>query len=656
MILNNFLYRKYDAEDCSRIKKNFIKKIQSLQMDWDWFVYIWKRRQLHKWHIVSPSPWPFLTACSIFIFVIGLVCTMHFIKNGKLLLFIGVVLILMSMFFWFRDIIRESTFMGYHTIPVQQNLRFGFILFIVSEVMFFFSFFWAYFHCSLSPSIWIGSIWPAEGIVYFFISENFNTYSYYYNFFYDNKFLNNGYWTTFNNFFKPIKVVRQNFFCYKFIDLDYYNINKFNIFWKFTIDWHNNLNTVENDTTILCNFLNDSICVFKKVKFNTGSIIYGNLYDKGVLISPYSVPLLNTAILLTSGAVLTLSHALLRIEQFLFAIWALIVTVILAFYFILCQFVEYSYCSFSINDGIYGSLFFMLTGFHGFHVIVGTVFLSVCLLRFFLMHFTRTDHLGFEAAIWYWHFVDVVWILLYLVVYLWPAYYFFKTGQIVVDFSGIDRKHVFTKYFCDTSLHSLRNISFTHFLSDFFYNNNNILLGLKVKLSDFYNFFFHNNYNNVRFYNFDFSFFSDNIITSTFRSFKLDLLEDVAFKCLHYNFLVYYHKYIFFIIGPFMAIMYFFFGRLIYCINELELWEIFTSWVQLFVIDHFWYIWEHHKNYNKHVLALRSDFQELYDYYTIFFWWETDSRYRFWLYVFYFLVFVFYFNKLQLIYFGTTLE
>jgi heme/copper-type cytochrome/quinol oxidase subunit 3 len=124
-----------------------------------------------------------------------------------------------------------------------------------------------------------------------------------------------------------------------------------------------------------------------------------NMFDKGVLINPYKLPLLNTVILLLSGAYLTLSHKLLRIDRFLYAIYALMVTIFLALSFIGCQIYEYTYAGFSLSDGIYGSLFFMLTGFHGFHVVIGTIFLIVCLGKFLSNHFTRTDHVAFECAI-----------------------------------------------------------------------------------------------------------------------------------------------------------------------------------------------------------------------------------------------------------------
>jgi len=208
---------------------------------------------------------------------------------------------------WWRDVIREGTFEGKHTSVVQKGLKMGMILFILSEVMFFFSFFWAFFNFSLSPSVQFGGIWPPYGI-----------------------------------------------------------------------------------------------CVF-------------NYAD---------VPLLNTLILLLSGVFVTWTHNEILSKKStnnFKAIFSLFMTIILAFLFTVLQAFEYIEASFSIADSAYGSIFFMATGFHGFHVIIGTLFLAVCLVRLIQYHFTRNHHLGLEFAIWYWHFVDVVWLFLYLVVYWWSG-------------------------------------------------------------------------------------------------------------------------------------------------------------------------------------------------------------------------------------------
>ena len=119
----------------------------------------------HPFHMVKSSPWPFVTAQTLFIFVLALVNFLHYTNYSSLAVFVSFAIFLLPVFYWFRDIIRESTFMGVYTLAVQKNLRTGMVLFIVSEVMFFFSLFWAFFHFSLSPSIWIGSVWPPYGII-----------------------------------------------------------------------------------------------------------------------------------------------------------------------------------------------------------------------------------------------------------------------------------------------------------------------------------------------------------------------------------------------------------------------------------------------------------------------------------------------------------
>lgn len=258
----------------------------------------------HPFHLVDPSPWPIFMSFSVFNLVIGLVAYMHRFDGSSFQLCLGLVNVLSVLFFWWRDVIREATFEGMHTLPVQKNLKFGVALFILSEVMFFVGFFWAYFHSSLSPSIQLGSVWPPVGIT-------------------------------------PI--------------------------------------------------------------------------------DPFGVPLLNTFILLTSGVTLTICHHAIVHGYYNLAINSIVATIAYALVFTVEQFFEYLHSSFSINDGIYGSTFFMLTGFHGFHVIIGTIFIVVCAFRLELGHFTNTHHVGFESAAWYWHFVDVVWLGLYVSLYWWGS-------------------------------------------------------------------------------------------------------------------------------------------------------------------------------------------------------------------------------------------
>jgi len=263
----------------------------------------------HNFHLVDPSPWPLMTSIGALTLTIGGVMYMHSFEYGAQILELGFISTIIVMIVWWRDVIREATYLGHHTKEVQQGLRYGMILFITSEVMFFFAFFWAYFHAGLAPTVEIGSIWPPKGIHAF---------------------------------------------------------------------------------------------------------------------SPFEVPLLNTAILLLSGATITVVHFAILSDDRPRAIKAFVATLILALVFTAVQAYEYVGAPFSISDSIYGSTFFMATGFHGFHVIIGTIFITVCMFRFIDHHFTRNHHFGFEAAAWYWHFVDVVWLFLYVSIYFAGYYNFFQ--------------------------------------------------------------------------------------------------------------------------------------------------------------------------------------------------------------------------------------
>lgn len=138
-------------------------------------------------------------------------------------------------------------------------------------------------------------------------------------------------------------------------------------------------------------------------------------------MGPFWLPTINTALLLSSGVTLTIAHHALRQEHRRKAIFWLFATVVLGFVFVICQAYEYRHAIYDLNlkfsSGAYGSLFYMLTGFHGFHVIIGATMLTVIMIRLMRGHFTAEHHFGFEGAAWYWHFVDVVWLGLYLFVY-----------------------------------------------------------------------------------------------------------------------------------------------------------------------------------------------------------------------------------------------
>ena len=244
----------------------------------------------------------FLGSISVFSVAIGAVLFFHGFYKGEIILSGALIHLICVTIAWWSDVIDESTFQGCHTKKVQEGLRLGMCLFIASEVMFFFSFFWAFFHSSIAPSVEIGCSWPPVGI------KTFDT---------------------------------------------------------------------------------------------------------------MGLPLINTLILLTSGFSITWAHHAIITSRFEQTRYALIITILFALMFTNLQFNEYLEADFSISDSVYGSLFFLITGFHGTHVIIGTIFICVCYGRLCLCHFSASRHLGLEMAIWYWHFVDVVWILVFVFIYYW---------------------------------------------------------------------------------------------------------------------------------------------------------------------------------------------------------------------------------------------
>nr|YP_009142434.1 cytochrome c oxidase subunit III [Atrocalopteryx atrata]AKH04378.1 cytochrome c oxidase subunit III [Atrocalopteryx atrata] len=258
--------------------------------------------QNHPYHLVDQSPWPLTGAIGAMTMLTGMVSWFHLQNN--MLMMMGIIILSMTMYQWWRDISREGTMQGLHTSKVVIGLRWGMILFITSEVLFFFSFFWAYFHSSLSPAVEIGNMWPPMGITPF---------------------------------------------------------------------------------------------------------------------DPMSIPMLNTSILLSSGVTVTWAHHSLMENNKSQATQGLFFTVMLGLYFTILQGYEYWEAPFTIADSVYGSSFFVATGFHGLHVMIGTTFLMVCLLRHYSNHFSKKHHFGFEAAAWYWHFVDVVWLFLYMAIYWWGS-------------------------------------------------------------------------------------------------------------------------------------------------------------------------------------------------------------------------------------------
>jgi cytochrome c oxidase subunit 3 len=267
----------------------------------------------HDYHLVDPSPWPAVGATSAFILAVGAIMWMH--GYNPAIMIIGLVGVAYTMFMWWRDIVKESH-KGDHTAVVSLHLRYGMLLFIASEVMFFVAWFWAFFDASLfageaaqaSRVEATGGVWPPTGV---------------------------------------------------------------------------------------------------------------SVFD------PWHLPLVNTLILLTSGTTVTWAHHALLNNDRQGLKWGLAATVILGILFTAVQAYEYAHAAFAFNrfngGNIYGSTFFMATGFHGFHVIIGTIFLIVCLFRALSGHFRPEKHFGFEAAAWYWHFVDVVWLFLFACIYVWGS-------------------------------------------------------------------------------------------------------------------------------------------------------------------------------------------------------------------------------------------
>lgn len=254
----------------------------------------------HPYHLVDESPWPLISSLGAFFLTCGLVKWFH--SPSISLVFIGLRLILISIVQWWRDVSCEGAFQGIHSSFVELGLRYGILLFIVSEILFFTSFFWAFFHRSLAPTVDIGATWPPLGISPF---------------------------------------------------------------------------------------------------------------------NPLEVPLLNTIVLLASGVSVTWAHHALIAGNHAQASKGLFITISLGLYFTFLQALEYYEASFRLADRVYGTTFFVATGFHGLHVIVGTLFLLVSAIRIRKGHFRASHHFGFEGAAWYWHFVDVVWLFLYVTIYWW---------------------------------------------------------------------------------------------------------------------------------------------------------------------------------------------------------------------------------------------
>lgn len=254
----------------------------------------------HPFHLVTNRPWPLILSFNLINLLNRIIILFYF--NNIIILLLSIPPTLLTLYQWWRDIIRERTFQGIHTFYVLNLIKFGIILFIISELIFFISFFWTFFHRSISPNIDTGNIWPPK-----------------------------------------------------------------------------------------------------------------NIYP----LNPYNIPLLNSIILISSGFTITWCHNSILKNNLSESKISLTLTICLGIYFSLLQIFEYYQTNFCYNDRIYRSIFFLTTGFHGTHVNIGITFLTICLIRLLLNHYSKIHHFNFESAAWYWHFVDIIWLFVYSSIYWW---------------------------------------------------------------------------------------------------------------------------------------------------------------------------------------------------------------------------------------------
>jgi heme/copper-type cytochrome/quinol oxidase subunit 3 len=275
------------------------------------------------YHILKNDRISIITALSIALFFLIFYYYLHLHKNYIYFIIWGFLHLMYVITMWLKKITIEG-FKGYHTLIVQRGFRLGFKLFICSEIMFFFSFFWAFFSSSLSPTIFINCVYPPVGID---------------------------------------------------------------------------------------------------------------------VINPFKIPLLNTCYLITSGFSLTYAYRFFKTRYFInkyqhrIFMKYLKITIILGILFLMLQMYEFKNANFAINDSVYGSNFYMITGFHGFHVFLGLYLILLCFLRMFSKHspykrirdkrkkyeYTPANCVGLQLTLWYWHFVDVIWIFVFIFVYYWGS-------------------------------------------------------------------------------------------------------------------------------------------------------------------------------------------------------------------------------------------
>lgn len=265
----------------------------------------------HPYHLIEPSAKPFLMSFALLILSMGGILFMHDKPHGGQIFSIGLIAVIMVLFFWWKDVITEGVRDKAHNEVVKKGLKLGMVLFIISEFMFFFALFFSFFKASIFPVDIVVDIWPEKS----------------------------GIW--------PPEGIK-------------------------TFD-------------------------------------------------PWSIPFINTLILLLSGTTVTWAYIALENNNKRDLVRGLALTVLLGVIFSGFQIYEYYHAAFSLTDGVYAANFYLATGFHGIHVVIGTIFLFICLVRARRGAITPKAHLGFQFACWYWHFVDIVWIFLFIWVYIWGA-------------------------------------------------------------------------------------------------------------------------------------------------------------------------------------------------------------------------------------------
>ena len=252
----------------------------------------------HPYHLVDQSQWPILVSMTVFSQAYNTVQYLGRTGDIERIKELGIVLAL-QVIVWTRDIIREGN-AGSHTVKVERGQKLGFILFVLSEIMQFVSFFWCYLHSSQAPAVEIGAMWPPAGI--------------------------------------PV-------------------------------------------------------------------------------INYMALPLLGTAVLLGSSQVLTISHHAVISGNKSLATTSLQITVIQGAFFLVLQYNEYKYSEFELSDSIFGNIFFFTTGLHALHVIVGVLALGISVIRLARDNYTSEHHTALEQGVYYYHFVDVIWIIVYIIYY-----------------------------------------------------------------------------------------------------------------------------------------------------------------------------------------------------------------------------------------------